>query len=888
MNSPQMKTILLVEDDQIVAKVEEYQLQNAGYSVLRAFDSDHALQMAFDQNVSFDLILMDIDLGNDIDGIQVAQQILQKIDIPIIFLSSHTEAEIVNKAGAITSYGYVIKNTGNVVLEVAIETAFRLFNALREQKLADEALKHSNETLKKSQKILSILNDCIVLASKAGEVDTILNDILEKSFLLLECDAGWINLFESTNDTINTRVVCAKNVNRDLIDSYNAMQTTQPPYSRIFENSSVSNTNFDEYFLTIKTKIRDHQTLLCVPFLSKDRIMGSLNIIHTVEDLISGELFTALYTLSRQVGVLIDRLAIESKLKNTANNLNILFNTIDEMVFILSPDGSIIQINDTVERKLGYSHKELTHQYLQSHYDTSANTNREFETDYYSNRLLRTKSGKLIAVESKTTGGSWNGKSILINVSRDISEHRNIQKEIEQSEARFTRIFISSPVPISISDIDSGIYIDVNPQFCSLVKLGYEEIIGKTSDELGIWQSDKSRNFWIEKIQNEGSLKNVEIKIRPKRGDTRDVLWSTEIIMLQSRNVLLSLFNDITDSKRNEIILRENAENYREIINAMQDTVWVIDLEGTIVDVNNSAINSLGYTKEEFQTIGLEGIDALHDKEGIMQYVKTMPADKIQTFETSHKRKDGKVFPVEICSSLVFYQGKKSILSIARDISKRKERENKIEMLLQEKEVILKEVHHRIRNNMNILFTLLSLEAENQREKNVKSILMASAGRIQSMQVLYDRLYCSDNTVVLSTKDYFPALVNRIIAIFPQKAAIQSEFAIDDITLTSRLLTPLGIIINELVTNSLKYAFSGMKEGSISLEIKKSDNNEINVYYHDNGKGFDHSKTHKTPSNDISRGFGLQIIDLLVRQINGTLMTEGGKGTYVRIVAPLQ
>lgn len=121
--------------------------------------------------------------------------------------------------------------------------------------------------------------------------------------------------------------------------------------------------------------------------------------------------------------------------------------------------------------------------------------------------------------------------------------------------------------------------------------------------------------------------------------------------------------------------IKESELSYRELFNGMNETIWVIDLEGNLVDMNQTAIKRLGYSKDELLKIGLKGIDATHSPEAIKTYIDAMPIDKVQKFETTHKTKDGRVFPVEIYSSLVTYFGKRVILSIAREITDRKRAE---------------------------------------------------------------------------------------------------------------------------------------------------------------------------------------------------------------------
>ena len=127
-----------------------------------------------------------------------------------------------------------------------------------------------------------------------------------------------------------------------------------------------------------------------------------------------------------------------------------------------------------------------------------------------------------------------------------------------------------------------------------------------------------------------------------------------------------------TKHNQAEEALRESEEKYRELINGMIDTAWVIDFNGNFVDVNDAAVKIFGYSREEFLSMGPRDIDSSLPIEEISSLIKGMAADKLQVFETTHTTKDGKTIPVEIKSSLMTYQGKRAILSIARDITKRK------------------------------------------------------------------------------------------------------------------------------------------------------------------------------------------------------------------------
>jgi PAS domain S-box-containing protein len=177
-----------------------------------------------------------------------------------------------------------------------------------------------------------------------------------------------------------------------------------------------------------------------------------------------------------------------------------------------------------------------------------------------------------------------------------------------------------------------------------------------------------------------GAGKTVEFyenTVLTKSSREKIIAWHNTLLKDSAGNIIgtLSSGEDITEHKRSEEALQESEEKYRELINGMNDTAWVIDFEGNFIDVNNAAVEVLGYSREELLSMGPHDIDNTLDAEEIRELIKKMPTDKIQLFESTHTAKDGKVIPVEIKSSLVTYQGKRAILSIARDITERKQSE---------------------------------------------------------------------------------------------------------------------------------------------------------------------------------------------------------------------
>lgn len=157
MDIADKKNILLVEDDMITAQITKHQLEKKGYIVQHAINGEQAI--TYVQNEIYDLILMDIDLGSGIDGTQAAVEILKTREIPVLFVSSHTEPEIVAKTEKITSYGYVVKHSGIIVLDASIKMAFRLFDSNNNTKIINEKLESTIEDLRIHQLELQTQNE---------------------------------------------------------------------------------------------------------------------------------------------------------------------------------------------------------------------------------------------------------------------------------------------------------------------------------------------------------------------------------------------------------------------------------------------------------------------------------------------------------------------------------------------------------------------------------------------------------------------------------------------------------------------------------------------------------------------------------------------------------
>lgn len=347
---------------------------------------------------------------------------------------------------------------------------------------------------------------------------------------------------------------------------------------------------------------------------------------------------------------------------------------------------------------------------------------------------------------------------------------------------------------------------------------------------------------------------------------------SDEIFVLA--NSVNNMLDYLEDLKRREL---ENEQNYRELFNGMKETVWIINMNGRLIDINDTASKELGYSKEELLSLGLTGIDENWEKDYIANQKKFFASGEIEIYNTTFVTKEGKDIPVEIYSSLVRYRSDKAILCVARDITLRKRAEDRIKSLLDEKEMLLKETHHRIKNNMSIIKSLLSMQAKQQKNPESAKILLDAASRVQSMAVLYNSLYRSKTYNELNVKDFLPPLINEISSQFPTGEKVHNIIEIDNVILPAKTLSTLAILINECITNSMKHAFNETANPQITVSLSKIEK-VIVLKYSDNGCGIPDATTLQS-----SDSFGMSLINMLVSNINGRLTTENDHGLHLII-----
>lgn len=284
---------------------------------------------------------------------------------------------------------------------------------------------------------------------------------------------------------------------------------------------------------------------------------------------------------------------------------------------------------------------------------------------------------------------AWNDSAILgkageieaiVGVGRDVTERKEAEELLRQSEERFAKAFHSSPAPLVISDIATGRFIDVNARWVEMLGYAKEDQIGRTSKEVGIWADTDLRDRAIEILRKEGSFKEFPIEFLTSTGSARSVLWSAEIIILQGREVMLSLLFDYTERKRAEEALRKSEKLYRSVIDNIHDVFYRTDAEGRLAMVSPSGARLLGYESTE-EMLGRLNEEFWFESEERRNFLQRIQAQGfVADFEVVLKRKDGQPVLVATSSGL-YYNEQGAVLGVEgifRDITERKRTEERL------------------------------------------------------------------------------------------------------------------------------------------------------------------------------------------------------------------
>ncbi|MFU8859243.1 MAG: PAS domain S-box protein [Cyclonatronaceae bacterium] len=566
-----------------------------------------------------------------------------------------------------------------------------------------------------------------------------------------------------------------------------------------------------------------------------------------------------------------------------------LFNSVNEAIYIQSRDGTFLDVNDHACSMYGYSRLELigrSPEILSAPGKNDLESLSTITEKAYNGEAQklewwgRRKNGEIFPKSITLNRGAYFGKTVVIAIARDISDQKQYEESIRLSEYRLRTLADNIP--------NGDVYLfDRNLRFLiaagtELKRLGFssKEIEGKKLEEALDPKTAKAL-LPLYRTALLGEKASSEFTFR-------DNIYHITVLPLYNKDgnieFGMSLVQNVTRQKNYEQALRNSEERFQAFMQYLPGVAFMKDSQGRYMFANDlltrlfhkHKTDWLG--KTDFQLYGSRTARQI-----VMNDRKVIDSGKgIHIIETIGEGEHATQwitakFPIpDKLGNRVLVGG------IAVDITERIKVEKKLKVSLKEKEVLLKEVYHRVKNNLQITSSLLELQSAHIRDDYDRELFRESQNRLSTMAMIHEQLYKTDNLSSINMQDYITSLVTGLLQSY-DAGDVTSDIRVDDTLFTLDTAIPLGLIINEIVTNSLKYAFKkpDEQENRLTIRLRKQTESMMQLTVADNGPGL--------PSKEIiesKKSLGMELIEALTSQLGGRLDIRNDGGAVFSITFP--
>lgn len=532
---------------------------------------------------------------------------------------------------------------------------------------------------------------------------------------------------------------------------------------------------------------------------------------------------------------------------------------------------------------------------------------------------IETKNGEFFNIKTNYVE-EGDSKRAIVNIL-DMTGRKWAEKALQKGREQYRLLFESAPDAVSILDT-TGVITMCSRTATLLYGYTREEMIGKHMTELmrpssisqfhekfQLLQRLQPAEGEIQIIKRNGSTINIwrkEVPLTDEKGKFSGVLgYDRDITERKKAEVELKKYRDhleelvkertmeliaaneelqqeITERKRAEEELIKKEKRYRTLFDLSPSGILLEDVQGKIIDANPAFCESFQYSKEEI--IGKKvhmftHPDSVHQVDNNID--KLLSGQVLRHIEKSIK-KDGTTCYMNLNEKKISLpDGRDGILCITEDITEQKKMEEQLKTSLQEKEVLLKEIHHRVKNNLQIISSLLSLQAGYIKDDKSLQVFKNCRERVRTMGLVHEELYRSKSLSKINFREYLNRLVRHLFDSYSlNPGQVQLKTKTEDVFFDIETTIPLGLILNELITNSLKHAFPNNKKGELHvfLEKSKDDKYDHTLIVRDSGVGL---------SKDIdfqkSNSLGMVLVNTLVKQLHGVIHFDTKDGTRFTI-----
>jgi len=464
---------------------------------------------------------------------------------------------------------------------------------------------------------------------------------------------------------------------------------------------------------------------------------------------------------------------------------------------------------------------------------------------------------------------------------QDITARKQAEELRRKSEEKFSIAFQISPDAITIVSMEDGKYLDVNQAFFNVTGFQPEEVIGHTSTEIGVWIEADDRRRYIEALNKNDSLRNFETRYRMRNGEIRLFSVSSETIELEGKKCSLNYITDITEQKRAEEALRLSEANLNKAQHFAHLGSWIWHIQTDHLEWSDEMYNIFEVDKATFSGSLPEVIaQAIHpDDRAKVEASNSSVINQGKPIPLDYRilRSDGSIRTVWAEAGELGRDeaGRPSLLSgIVQDITERKQMEEDLRASLAEKETLLREVHHRVKNNLQVISSLLSMQADSSQNELVTKALDESKNRVRSMALIHEKLYRSKNLEYIQAEEYISELLDNLRSSFAgQTRNVSFDVQVASLNFNIDKAIPCGMIISELISNALKYAFPDGAGGLVKvyLEIVAG---KARLTLSDNGVGLPDKIDILHPET-----LGLELVSILAHQLKASLEVIRQPGT---------
>jgi len=476
------------------------------------------------------------------------------------------------------------------------------------------------------------------------------------------------------------------------------------------------------------------------------------------------------------------------------------------------------------------------------------------------------------------------GENEVLELVRDITERKQIEIKLRESEARYRNLTDKAPICLTRLLVKERKYEFANAEFVRQSGYTLEEFNNLTDKQLNDLIHPEDRDTVLkeyDKWAKEGcpGVKHITYRLTNKSGNLLwlDTYHYADYDSTGKIYAINQIYIDVTEQKKSEHALKLSEEKFRSVADTAHAVIFIYQ-DDKFVYGNSNAEVLTGYSLEELYKMNFwEIIHPDYREEATRRGKARQQGDNnLSRYEMKIVCKDGNEKWVDFSASLFEYNGRLAVLGTAIDITERKKAEEALKGSLIEKEILLKEIHHRVKNNLQIVSSLLKLQSTYIKDKDSLGLFKESQNRVQSMALIHQKLYQARDLTNINFCEYAGNLISYLLQTFGiTPDFVEISIQPDKVYMSIDNAIPAGLIINELVTNSIKHGFPDNSRGKIDINTSYNELTEnYTLIVHDNGVGISEEiDINNSPS------FGLKLVTTLADQMKGCIEVIRENGT---------